>query len=61
MHHRVRIVALVVLLLALGLFAVTEWLPALYLVPAAGGTLLVNEYGARSPGPGRRERDRPRP
>lgn len=60
MHNKVRVAAMVVLLLALGLFAVTEWLPALLFLPAAGAALLVNEYGAFTPGRTRRERDHPR-
>lgn len=37
MHTTVRVAAMIVLLLGLGLFAVTEWLPALLFLPAAAG------------------------
>ena len=60
MHTKVRVAAIVVLLLALGLFAVTEWLPALLSLPAAAGVLLVNESGMFSSSRLRGDRDRPR-
>ena len=60
MHNKVRIAAIVVPLLALGLFAVTEWLPALLFLPAAGGALLVDESGMFRPGRPRSDSDRPR-
>ena len=60
MHTKVRVAAIVVLLLALGLFAITEWLPALLFLPAAGGALLLNETGMLTPGRPRNDRDRPR-
>lgn len=46
MHIRVRIAAMVVLLFALVLFALTEWLPALLFLPAAGTALLLNRPGS---------------
>ena len=60
MHTKVRVAAIVVLLLALGLFAITEWLPALLFLPAAGGALLLNESGMLTPGRSRGNRARPR-
>ena len=60
MHTKVRVAAIVVLLLALGLFVVTEWVPALLFLPAAAGVLLVNESGMLTPGRPRSDRDRPR-
>lgn len=60
MHTKVRVAAIVVLLLALGLFAITEWLPALLFLPAAGGALLLNESGMLTSGRPRNDRDRPR-
>ena len=60
MHNKVRLAAMVVLLLALGVFAVTEWAPALLFLPAAAGALLVNNYGAFAPGRTRRDREHPR-
>lgn len=60
MHTKVRVAAIVVLLLALGLFAITEWLSALLFLPAAGGVLLLNESGMLTPGRPRNHRDRPR-
>lgn len=60
MHNKIRVATLIVLLLALGLFAVTEWLPALLFLPAAGGVLLLNEYGTFRPGRTRRDGEHPR-
>jgi hypothetical protein len=60
MHAKVRVAAIVVLLLALGLFAVTEWMPALLFLPAAGGALLVIELGMLTPGRSDSDRNRPR-
>ena len=60
MHTKVRVATIVVLLFALGLFAVTEWLPALLFLPAAAGVLLVNESGMLTPGRPRNDRDRSR-
>lgn len=60
MHNKVRLAAMVVLLLVLGVFAVTEWAPVLLFLPAAGGALLVNNYGAFAPGRTRRDREHPR-
>lgn len=60
MQRHVRIAVLVVLLLALGVFAVTEWLPALLFLPAAGGALLVSEYGSSMPRRSPRDNGHPR-
>ncbi len=60
MHTTVRVAAMIVFLLGLGLFAVTEWLPALLFLPAAAGVLLVNESGMLTPGRPRSDKDRPR-
>ena len=51
---------MIVLLLGLGLFAVTEWLPALLFLPAAAGVLLVNESRMLTPGRPRSDKDRAR-
>lgn len=60
MQRPIRIAVLVVLLLALGVFAVTEWLPALLFLPAAGGVLLISEYGRSVPGRSPRDSGHPR-
>lgn len=60
MHNKVRFAAMVILLLVLGIFAVTEWVPVLLFLPAAGGVLLVNNLGAFTPGRTQHDREHPR-